>query len=116
CTPDSRSGMASSSEVTPSHLAPSASRALEHSTAPCPYASALTTAQTVTAGPTCFCTVRKFWRRVARDTSAQVGRVAARLRISAVLATLAIIAGVPRTPRLRWGYSRDSSAPDQHRC
>jgi hypothetical protein len=31
---------------------------------------------------------------VARETSAQVGRVAARLRISAVVATFAIIAGV----------------------
>src|SRR5579864_9523159 len=63
----------------------------------------------VTLAPTCFCTVRKFCRKVVSDTSAHVGRVAARLRISAVVATLAIIAGAPRAPRLRWGYSR-------HRC
>jgi len=50
--------------------------------------------------------VRKFWRRVASETSAQVGRVATRLRISAVVATSAIIAGAERTTRLRWGYSR----------
>src|SRR5579864_4796520 len=60
----------------------------------------------VTLAPTCFCTVRKFCRKVVSDTSAHVGRVAARLRISAVVATLAIIAGAPRAPRLRWGYSR----------
>src|ERR1700732_4442787 len=56
--------------------------------------------------PTCFCTVRKFCRNVLKETSAQVGRVATRLRISAVLATFAIIAAAARTPRLRRGYSR----------
>jgi len=50
--------------------------------------------------------VRKFWRRVASETSAQVGRVATRLRISAVVATSAIIAGAERTPELRRGYAR----------
>ena len=37
-----------------------------------------------------------------------------RLRISAVVATFAIIAGAPRAPRLRWGYSRYFSATGQH--
>src|SRR5208282_1877184 len=46
-----------------------------------------TTAQTVTLAPACFTTVRKFCRRVTRETSAQVGRVATRLMISTVLAT-----------------------------
>jgi len=46
---------------------------------------------------------------VLKETSAQVGRVATRLRISAVVATFAIITGAVRTPRLRRGYSRDNS-------
>jgi len=45
---------------------------------------------------------------VDKETSAQVGRVATRLRISAVVATFAIIAGVVGEPRLRRGYSRET--------
>src|SRR5258708_10922579 len=85
--PASRNGIASSSDVTPSQRAPSSRNAREHSTAPCPYASAFTTAPTVTPAPACFSTVRKFCRKVASDLSAQVGRVGTRLRISAVVAT-----------------------------
>src|SRR4029077_17941103 len=80
----SRSGIASSSEVTPNQRDPSCSRALAHSTAPCPYASAFTIAQTFTPAPTCCCTRRKFFRRVVSDTSAHVGRVAVRFAISVV--------------------------------
>jgi hypothetical protein len=68
-------------------------------------------AQTVTFAPTCLCTVRKFCRNVVNETSAQVGRVATRLSISAVVATFAIIAGVARAPTLRWGYSRVNDMP-----
>jgi hypothetical protein len=50
--------------------------------------------------------VRKFWHNVVKETSAQVGRVATRLRISAVLATFAIIAGAAGRLTLRWDYSR----------
>src|SRR5580704_4017964 len=60
----------------------------------------------VTLAPTCFCTVRKFCRRVVSDTSAQVGRVAVRLRISAVVATFSNITGADKATRLRPGYSR----------
>ena len=40
------------------------------------------------------------------ETSAQVGRVATRLRVSAVVATVAIIAGAAEVATLRRGYSR----------
>src|SRR5205807_2299023 len=45
-------------------------------------------------------------RSVTRETSAHVGRVATRFRISAVVATVAIIAGAVPVTTLRWGYSR----------
>src|SRR5712671_6329029 len=101
--PASRSGMASSSDVTPSHFAPSASSAREHSTAPWPYASAFTTAHTVTPAPACFSTVRKFCRKVMSETSAHVGRVATRLRISAVVATGLDYSGSPERPQVTLG-------------
>jgi hypothetical protein len=50
--------------------------------------------------------MRKFSRNAASDTSAQVGRVATRLRVSAVVATFVIIAAVAGVSRLRPGYSR----------
>src|ERR1700688_4352264 len=53
--------------------------------------------------PTCFRTARKFCRSVLRETSAQVGRVATRLRISAVLATFAIIAAAACAPHVTLG-------------
>ena len=82
--PASRRGMASSSEVTPSQRAPSSSSARAHSVAPCPYASAFTTAQMVIPGPMRRCTAPKLQRRLVSETWAQVGRVAVRFRISAV--------------------------------
>src|SRR5437879_2548127 len=61
----------------------------------------------VTPAPTCFCTVWKFCRSADSETSAHVGRVATRLTISAVVATLAIIAGGAGVPTLRRGYARE---------
>src|SRR5580692_4333251 len=101
--PASRSGMASSSEVTPSQRAPSSRNAREHSTAPCPYASAFTTAHTVTSGPAFFTTVRKFCCNVVRETSAQVGRVATRLGISIVVATEVDYSGSSARPQVTLG-------------
>ena len=48
-------------------------------------------------------TTAEILSRAARETSAQVGRVAARLRISAVVATLAIIAGASGDPEVTHG-------------
>ena len=66
--PASRRGIASSSDVTPSQRAPSSSRARAHSVAPCPYASAFTTAQIVIPDPMCRCTAPKLKRRLASET------------------------------------------------
>src|ERR1700723_2762497 len=101
--PASRSGIASSSEVTPSQRAPSSRNAREHSTAPCPYASAFTTAHTVTSGPAFFTTVRKFCCNVVRETSAHVGRVATRLGISMVVATEVDYSGSGARPQVTLG-------------
>src|SRR6267154_2934242 len=101
--PASRNGIASSSDVTPSQRAPSSRNAREHSTAPCPYASAFTTAHTVTPAPACFNTVRKFCRKVMSETSAHVGRVATRLMISAVVATGLDYSGSRAWPQVTLG-------------
>src|SRR4051812_28465062 len=71
--PASRSSRASFAAATASHAAPPACAARAAGTAPCPYPSALTTAQTVVDGPTC-----RASRATLRSIAARSTRASAR--------------------------------------